>query len=173
VGDVVEIRCACGYHTRDLAAGGLFSGLAELFTCRTCVAVVSALVWGSGYDEDLDGELKPTCPDCNGDDLVDPVDERLDGDVERAGELDHGGQPRVAAGSFEQRDLGAVQAAGVSECLLAQAGGVSALAEVRREALAWLHRGHALPSQTNRLQTKTLTSVSVLSCPRKTCLGWR
>jgi hypothetical protein len=53
-------------------------------------------------------------------DLVDAVEQVGRGDAERGRESDDGGEPRVASAAFEERDLGAVQVAEVSERLLRQ-----------------------------------------------------
>ena len=85
MGEIIELSCPCGYTTRRLAVGGLFSGVAELFCCRTCVAVVSVLVWGSGYQQDLVGDLEISCPDCRGYDLVRFGADRHEGECPRCG----------------------------------------------------------------------------------------
>ena len=70
MGHLLALRCDCGYRADNLVSDGLFSGVAEVFICRDCLEVVSALVWSSGYLEEIaPGPVAPECPRCGGRDL--------------------------------------------------------------------------------------------------------
>ena len=70
IGNLLELKCRCGYQATDLVDGGLMSGVSHLFTCPRCVDVVSALTWSVGIlDEHPPGDVEATCPGCGGTEL--------------------------------------------------------------------------------------------------------
>lgn len=63
--EMLEITCACGYRA-EVAEGGLFAGVVELFVCDDCQEIVDILVWGSGYRDDIPvGAIEPRCDRCH------------------------------------------------------------------------------------------------------------
>lgn len=66
VGDLLQLRCTCGYYAQYLVTGGIMSGVMELFACRTCVEVVPALTWSAGGlgAEHTPGTVVPVCEKC-------------------------------------------------------------------------------------------------------------
>jgi DNA-directed RNA polymerase subunit RPC12/RpoP len=70
IGNLLDLRCRCGYRATNLVDGGLMSGVSHLFTCSHCAEVVSALTWSVGIlDEHPPGDVKATCPRCGGTEL--------------------------------------------------------------------------------------------------------
>ena len=70
IGNLLELKCRCGYQATNLVDGGLMSGVSHLFTCPRCVDVVSALTWSVGIlDEHPPGDVEATCPGCGGTEL--------------------------------------------------------------------------------------------------------
>ena len=70
IGDLLDLRCRCGYRATNLVDGGLMSGVIHLFTCSRCSEVVSALTWSVGIvDGHPPGDVKATCPRCGGTEL--------------------------------------------------------------------------------------------------------
>ena len=67
VGDLLDLRCECGYRAEDeLVSGLMMSGAVfELFVCGTCREVVSAET-GSYFDDPSEGAAPPECPLCGG-----------------------------------------------------------------------------------------------------------
>ena len=59
--------------------------------------------------------------------------------MQAAGDFDDGGESGVAAGAFEQGDLGAVQVAEITECFLRETLPLSLGAEVSGELLTRFH----------------------------------
>ena len=72
--------------------------------------------------------------------LVDVLEQRGGAQIERSRELGDRSQPRLAAGTLEQRHLRSVQVARVAESFLRQAGGEPGGPEVRRELRYRIHR---------------------------------
>jgi hypothetical protein len=67
---LLDLRCRCGYRATNLVDGGLMSGVARLFSCSQCSAVVSALTWSVGIQGGAPpGDVKATCPSCRGTEL--------------------------------------------------------------------------------------------------------
>jgi hypothetical protein len=91
----------------------------------------------------------------------DVVEECGGSDLEGAGEPDECVEARVAAGAFEQGDLGSVEVAGSAECFLGEAEAEPVASEVVGELLPRLHPADAPPQQTKPLQTKPLDGVIV------------
>src|SRR4051812_41115459 len=86
MGDLLALECSCGYSAAGLVSGGLFAGVAEIFTCLDCREVVSALVWSSGHSGSRPlGELERACPQCAGDNLREWAGERRTGNCPRCG----------------------------------------------------------------------------------------
>ena len=67
------------------------------------------------------------------------IEQRCRTQIEGSRELRDGAESRLAARALEQRDLGAVQAAGISESFLRQAGCEPGSPEVRRELQYRIH----------------------------------
>lgn len=63
---LLEITCDCGYRA-EVAEGGLFAGVVDLFICDDCREIVDLLVWSSGEDTTAPaGDVEPRCDRCNG-----------------------------------------------------------------------------------------------------------
>lgn len=64
---VLEITCDCGYRA-EVAEGGVFSGVVDLFVCDDCREVVDLLVWRSGGEATAapPGQVELRCDRCNG-----------------------------------------------------------------------------------------------------------
>ena len=67
VGDLLSLRCECGYHSDELVSGGVMSGVIDLFACANCRGVVSSLTWSAGYPgSPPEGVVATVCPLCGG-----------------------------------------------------------------------------------------------------------
>jgi hypothetical protein len=65
VAELLRLSCGCGYEA-EVADGGLFAGVVDLFVCSDCEAVVDVLTWRSGYRGEEPGAVVPACPRCQG-----------------------------------------------------------------------------------------------------------
>lgn len=59
--ELLRLWCECGYEV-EVADGGLFAGVVDLYVCRDCDAVVGVLTWSSGYRGEEPGAVEPVCP---------------------------------------------------------------------------------------------------------------
>lgn len=88
-------------------------------------------------------------------------------DAEPVSESDDGSQTWFSPGPFEQRHLGAVQAAGEPQGLLADSFAFALTAEVGGELLDWRsHAADASRPQTRRLQTTHFGRAASTTCFR-------
>lgn len=62
MGDVLALRCVCGYSPGDLDSGGLMTGAVRLFMCANCRDVVSALTLS--FERPASYLVAPACPRC-------------------------------------------------------------------------------------------------------------
>ena len=106
--------------------------------------------------------VTPTAPQ-----LLDVLEQRGGTQVERPRELRDRSQSGLAARTLEQRDLGSVQAARVTEGFLREARGEPSGPEVRRELRYRIHRvGCSTPADKTSTDNKLRLTTSESYCLR-------